>query len=134
MNKNLPNSQNNTSGVVIPREVSQSFSGPLPHLICCVDQCIIPGSAERIIKMAESNQHTERKKRKLSILTLLDQNGDKFSVLLLPLQDSAFRLSLLFMATLWLAVFIGVGTCFTCWSFYCMAQNTRHKKERTKKI
>jgi uncharacterized membrane protein len=60
MSKNHPNQQNNRTMLVQQTSV-QSFSGPLPppEVLKRFDE-IVPGAAERIIKMAEA-QSEQRK-------------------------------------------------------------------------
>ena len=68
MNKNLPKSQNNTGSLVVKREVSQSFSGPLPHPdVLRQFNEVVPGAAERIIKMAEE-QSAHRKELEKKVI------------------------------------------------------------------
>ncbi|HAS84835.1 MAG TPA: hypothetical protein DCS23_02030 [Candidatus Yonathbacteria bacterium] len=53
--------QHNQNGVVVQQHSVQSFSGPLPHPdILRKFEEVVPGSAERIIKMAE-DQSAHRK-------------------------------------------------------------------------
>ena len=67
MNKILPNNQNNSRGVLVT-EISQSFSGPLPHPdVLRKFNEIVPGAAERIIKMAE-DQSTHRKELEKKVI------------------------------------------------------------------
>lgn len=60
MNKNHPSPHKQTDGSVVLHQ-SQSFSGPLPppEILRRFDE-VVPGAAERIIKMAEE-QSTHRK-------------------------------------------------------------------------
>jgi uncharacterized membrane protein len=60
MNSNLPNNFNNRGGVVV-KETYSAFSGPLPspEVLKKFDE-VVPGAAERIIKMAEE-QSTHRR-------------------------------------------------------------------------
>lgn len=57
--RNLPQQHNQNGGVIVHQ--SQTFSGPLPHpeILKKFDE-VVPGSAERIIKMAE-DQSIHRK-------------------------------------------------------------------------
>ena len=67
MNKILPNNQNNSRGVLVT-EISQSFSGPLPHPdVLRKFNEIVPGSAERIMKMAEE-QSAHRKELEKKVI------------------------------------------------------------------
>ena len=54
MSKNLPNNFSNKGGMVVRSEVHSAFSGPLPppEILKKFDE-VVPGAAERIIKMAE---------------------------------------------------------------------------------
>lgn len=58
-NRNLPQQHNQNGGVIVRQ--SQTFSGPLPHpeILKKFDE-VVPGAAERIIKMAE-DQSAHRK-------------------------------------------------------------------------
>lgn len=60
MNKDLQNRRNH-NGVVVRQSSVQAFSGPLPHpdILRQFDE-VVPGAAERIIKMAEE-QSAHRK-------------------------------------------------------------------------
>mgnify|MGYP001565702814 CR=1 FL=1 len=67
MNKILPNNQNNSRGVLVT-EISQSFSGPLPHPdVLRKFNEIVPGAAERIMKMAEE-QSAHRKELEKKVI------------------------------------------------------------------
>lgn len=60
MSKGLQNQRNN-NGVVVQQHSMQSFSGPLPHPdVLRKFEEVVPGAAERIIKMAEE-QSAHRK-------------------------------------------------------------------------
>lgn len=67
MNKILPNNQDNLKGITVTG-VSQSFSGPLPHpeILRKFDE-VVPGAAERIIKMAE-DQSFHRKELEKKVI------------------------------------------------------------------
>jgi uncharacterized membrane protein len=73
MNKILPNNQNNSREVVVT-EISQSFSGPLPHPdVLRKFNEIIPGAAERIIKMAEDQSIHRKELEKLEFLCMVQK-------------------------------------------------------------
>lgn len=64
---NLPN-QHNQTGVVVRQSSVQTFSGPLPppEILRKFDE-IVPGAAERIIKMAEE-QFSHRKELEKKVI------------------------------------------------------------------
>ena len=76
MNKILPNNQNNSKNMRVT-EVSQSFSGPLPppEILRKFDE-VVPGAAERIIKMAE-DQSIHRKELEKNSLVGVFMYGSK---------------------------------------------------------
>ncbi len=68
MNRNLQN-QYNRNPVVIQQQSVESFSGPLPHPdVLRKFNEVVPGSAERIIKMAEE-QSAHRKELEQKVIT-----------------------------------------------------------------
>lgn len=60
MNNNLPNNLNNRNSVIV-KETYSAFSGPLPspEVLKKFDE-VVPGAAERIIKMAEEQSSHRR--------------------------------------------------------------------------
>ncbi|MEK7150143.1 MAG: DUF2335 domain-containing protein [Patescibacteria group bacterium] len=136
MNKNLPNSQNSTSGVVIRREVSQSFSGPLPHPdILRQFNEIVPGAAERIIKMAEE-QSAHRKELEKKVINS-DITRSKWGQILgfvIALAGLGVSAIVVVYGNAIAGGFIGVGTLASLVGVFMYGSKTRSKERETKNL
>ncbi|MEK7157651.1 MAG: DUF2335 domain-containing protein [Patescibacteria group bacterium] len=136
MNKNLPNSQNNTSGVVIRREVSQSFSGPLPHPdILRQFNEIVPGSAERIIKMAEEQSaHRKELEKKVIDSDITRSKWGQILGFVIAIAGLGVSAIVVVYGNAIAGGFIGVGTLASLVGVFMYGSKTRSKERETKNL
>jgi len=137
MNKNLQNSQNNSSeGIFVRREVSQSFSGPLPSPdILRQFNDVVPGAAERIIKMAEE-QSAHRKELEKSVINS-DITRSKWGQILgfiIAISGLAVSAIVGVYGNAYAGGIIGVGTLASLVGVFMYGSKTRSKERETKNL
>ncbi|SRR3989344_2600324 len=134
MSKGLQN-QRNQNGVVVQQHSVQSFSGPLPHPdILRKFEEVVPGSAERIIKMAEE-QSAHRKDLEQKVISS-DIARSKWGQIL----GFVIAISGLVVSTL-VSIYgnaiaggiIGVGTLASLVGVFMYGSTTRSKEREIKK-
>ena len=127
--------QRNQNGVVVQQHSVQSFSGPLPHPdILRKFEEVVPGSAERIIKMAEE-QSAHRKDLEQKVISS-DIARSKWGQIL----GFVIAISGLVVSTL-VSIYgnaiaggiIGVGTLASLVGVFMYGSTTRSKEREIKK-
>ncbi|MEK7586811.1 MAG: DUF2335 domain-containing protein [Patescibacteria group bacterium] len=136
MNSNLPSqSSQDGNGVVVRQNSTQIFSGPLPHpeILKKFDE-VVPGAAERIIKMAE-DQSIHRKELEKKVINS-DIARSKWGQIL------GFVISVIgLLAAALIAIYgnavaggiIGVGTLASLVSVFMYGSRVRSKERENKK-
>lgn len=139
MNKDLPQQNNNdkkASGMVSVSHVSRSFSGPLPppEVLEHFNR-VVPGSADRIIRMAEEQfaHRTELEKKVINSDIARSKWGQilGFTIAIVGLVVSAL------VAIYGSAIaggFIGVGTLASLVGVFMYGSKTRSSERETKRI
>lgn len=136
MNSNLPSqSSQDGNGVVVRQNSTQIFSGPLPYpeILKKFDE-VVPGAAERIIKMAE-DQSIHRKELEKKVINS-DIARSKWGQIL------GFVISVIgLLAAALIAIYgnavaggiIGVGTLASLVSVFMYGSRVRSKERENKK-
>lgn len=140
MNKNLSQQQNNnvkdSAGVVSVSHVSRSFSGPLPspEVLEHFDR-VVPGSAERIIRMAEQQfaHRTELEKKVINSDIARSKWGQilGFIIAIVGLVVSA---PIAIYGSAVAGGIIGVGTLASLVGVFMYGSKTRSSERETKRI
>lgn len=137
MNKNLSerDSNNNTNKdkAVL---VSQSFSGPLPppEILGRYEE-VVPGSAERIIKMAEGqfSHRTELERKVIDSDIQITKNGQRFGFLI-ALAGLIVAAVVSIYGKQWAGSVIGGGTLATLVGVFVYGSRARNKERDQKNI
>lgn len=137
MNKNFPSNQNNKENIaVIRREVSQSFSGPLPHpdTLRQFDE-IVPGSAERIIKMAEEqSEHRKELEKKVIDSDIARSKWGQVLGFIIAIAGLGVSAIIGVYGNAIAGGIIGVGTLASLVGVFMYGSKTRSKERETKSL
>lgn len=134
MNRNqLPQNNHNPNSVVVHRE-ERSFSGPLPHpeILRQFEQ-VVPGAAERIIKMAEDQSSHRRDLEKKVIDSDIERS--KWGQILgfvLALVGLSVSGVVAVIGNPWAGTVIGVGTIASLVSVFMYGTNSRRQERQEK--
>ncbi len=134
MNKNLQN-PNDRKEVALEHHSAEFFSGPLPHPeILEKFNEIVPGSAERILKMAEDQSHHRRELERKVITS--DISRSKWGQILGFIIAICGLLVSAFIAIYGNAIaggIIGVGTLVSLVSVFMYGSKMRNEEREDKK-
>lgn len=134
MNKGLQN-PHNQKGVVLVQNSVQTFSGPLPHPdILRQFDAVVPGSAERIIKMAEE-QSTHRKEleRKVIDSDIARSKWGQILGFVIAVAGLAVSAVVAIFGSALAGGIIGVGTLASLVGVFMYGSKTRSKERGVKK-
>lgn len=134
MSKDLQN-RHNQNGVVVHQSSVQSFSGPIPHPdILRQFNEVVPGSAERIIKMAE-DQSTHRKELERKVIDS-DIERSKWGQILgfvIAIAGLIVSAVVAIYGSALAGGIIGVGTLASLVGVFMYGSKTRSKEREAKK-
>ncbi len=133
MNKNLQN-QRNSNGVVVQQTSTQSFSGPLPppEILKKFDE-VVPGAAERIIKMAEEQSaHRKELERKVIESDISRSKWGQILGFIIAVVGLAVSAFIAIYGNAYAGGVIGVGTLVSLVGVFMYGAKTRSKEREEK--
>src|SRR3989338_6291096 len=133
MNKILPNNQNNSKNLMVT-EVSQSFSGPLPppEILRKFDE-VVPGAAERIIKMAEDQSiHRKELEKKVIDSDIARSKWGQILGFVIAIAGLAVSAIVVVYGSAIAGGIIGVGTLASLVGVFMYGSKTRSEERKVK--
>lgn len=134
MSKGLQN-QRNHNGVVVHQSSVQAFSGPIPHPdILRQFNEVVPGSAERIIKMAEDQSaHRKELERKVIDSDIARSKWGQILGFVIAIAGLVVSAIVAIFGSALAGGIIGVGTLASLVGVFMYGSKTRSKERETKK-
>src|SRR3990167_2352961 len=133
MNKISPNNQNNSKNMRVT-EVSQSFSGPLPppEILRKFDE-VVPGAAERIIKMAEDQSiHRKELEKKVIDSDIARSKWGQILGFVIAITGLAVSAIIVVYGNAIAGGIIGVGTLASLVGVFMYGSKTRSEERKVK--
>lgn len=135
MSKDLQN-PHNPNGVVLVQNSVQTFSGPLPHPdILRQFDAVVPGSAERIIKMAEEQSfHRKELERKVIDSDIARSKWGQILGFVIAVSGLVVSAVVAIFGSALAGGIIGVGTLASLVGVFMYGSKTRSKEREVKKL
>ena len=133
MSKNLQN-KHNQNDLVIQQTSMQSFSGPLPppEILKKFDE-IVPGAAERIIKMAEEQSaHRKELERKVIESDISRSKSGQILGFIIAMVGLAVSALIAIYGNAFTGGAIGIGTLASLVGVFMYGSKTRNKEREEK--
>ena len=125
----------NGRAVVVHKETYQSFSGPLPHPeILRLFNEAVPGSAERIIKMAEEQSaHRRDLEKKVIESDVASSKWGQTLGFIIDMTGLMVSAVVAIYGNAWAGTIIGVGTIASLVGVFMYGSNARSKEREEKR-